>query len=197
MGGGSAMSDGEWQQREVKERRRRPACLLLVVVPAGLVLALLAWLFAGDVFGADHPFGDARACPGSDTALAPALQQEQIGLPKETTGLRYSTRMLPGSPSSAYSFEAAFHTTRQALVDYLAAQGLADPDRSPHPDEANDGSVMGEPEGEGSGCGVGTITRFFVSIPKDLDPERELTVAVELGPDSKIPATPEVIVTVT
>jgi hypothetical protein len=44
---------------------------------------------------------------------------------------------------------------------------------------------------------VGTITRFFVSIPKDLDPERELTVAVELGPDSKIPATPEVIVTVT
>lgn len=184
-------------QHEVGRRRRWPTCLVLVAVPVGLVVALLAWLFAGDVFGAGDPFGDSRACPGSDTALAPALQQEQIGLPPVTTGLRYSTHLLPGGPSAGYSFEAVFHTSRQTLVDYLAAQGLADPDRSTHPDDANDGTVMGEPVGEGAGCGAGGVTASFVSIPKDLDVDRRFTVAVELGRDLKIPAAPEVIITIT
>ena len=191
------MSDGTWQQQEVGRRRLWPLGLAFVAMVVALVLALSAWLFAGDLFGAGHPFGDARACPGSDTTLAPALQQEQIGLPLVTTGMRYSTHELPGHPSAGYSFEAAFHTTRQALVDYLAAQGLADPDRSAHPDAANDGSVMGEPTGEEAGCGVGRITASFVSIPKDLDVDRRFTVAIELGRDFKIPATPEVIITVT
>ncbi|SEG93212.1 hypothetical protein SAMN05216223_12754 [Actinacidiphila yanglinensis] len=185
-----------WQQK-AEARRQRLRRFALFAVPVGLVLAVTAWLFAGDIFGADHPFGDARACPGSDTALAPALQQEQISLPLVATGLHYTTHESAGKPAADYSFEAVFHTTRQALVDYLAGQGLADPDRSAHPDEANDGSETGEPVGEGMGCGVGRITGTFVSIPKDLDVNRRFTVAVELGRDFRIPADPEVFVTVT
>lgn len=192
------MSDGAWQQRGLGKRRRRwPLRLVLAMVPAGVVLALLAWLFADDIAGVGHPFGDARACSGSDTGLAPALRMEQIGLPRVTTDLHYWTHEVPPRSSAGYTFEAAFHTTRQALAEYLAAQGLADPDRSAHPDEANDGSIMGEPTGEGWGCGVGEITATFVSIPKDLGVDRQFTVGVELGRDFKIPAHPEVIVTVT
>lgn len=194
------MADEAGRERAAEEAgRRRPAGLVLfwvLVVPAVALLGLGAWLFADDWFVADHPFGDSRACAGSDTALLPALQGEAIGLPGETDGMRYWTHMLPGAPSRGFSFVAVFHTSRQSLKDYLATEGFADPDSAAGPDEANEGSSMGEPMGEGAGCGTSGITASFVTIPRKLDTDRQFTLAIEMGPEFKIPAKPEVIITV-
>ncbi|SCF89332.1 hypothetical protein GA0115260_1037715 [Streptomyces sp. MnatMP-M27] len=62
-------------------RSHRWAPLLLFAAPVVLVLAPAAWLFAGDVFSADHPFGDARACVGSDTPLGVAPHSSWLWSP--------------------------------------------------------------------------------------------------------------------
>jgi hypothetical protein len=168
----------------------------VLVVPALAVLGWGAWVLAGNVFEAGHPFGDSRACPGSDTDLGTAVQQEQIWLPRVTNGMRYWTHEGDRGGKHGATFVAVFHTDRQALREYLKGLGIADPDQAAGPDEANEGSVMGEPMGEGWGCGLPENAPPSVSIPKSLGTNGQLWVAIEMGPHGRIAAEPEVVVSV-
>ncbi|MET7378600.1 hypothetical protein ABZT08_07195 [Streptomyces sp. NPDC005526] len=69
--------------------RRRASCLGLVV----LVLAVLSggwvWLFRGDLF---HPFGDERACSGSEVQLPGVIRVGGAPIPAGASEVRYFTR---------------------------------------------------------------------------------------------------------
>lgn len=70
-------------------RRRRWSCLGIVV----LVLVVLAggtvWLLRDELF---HPFGDARACAGSDLKLSGVITAAGAPLPADATDVHYYTQ---------------------------------------------------------------------------------------------------------
>jgi len=162
-------------------RSYRWAPLLLFAAPVLLVLALAAWLFAGDVFGADHPFGDARACAGSDTPLVPALEGERVGLPTTADQLRYSTREQTAGGSDGVSLAVAFRSTRQAVEDFLVKQELVAADQADDPQTGLDGVPVegGDAVFAAAGCKVPAVNAPFVTITKELTGGGSLSVSVQ------------------
>lgn len=166
---------------EGEGRSHRWAPLLLFAVPVLLVLALAAWLFAGDIFGADHPFGDARACAGSDTPLAPALEAEHVDLPTPADQLHYSTGEQTAGGPDHVSLAVAFHTTRHAVEDFLVKQKLVAADQADDPQTGLDGTpvVGGDADFAATGCKVPTVPAPFTTITKKLTDGGTLSVSVQ------------------
>ncbi|WP_416958673.1 hypothetical protein [Streptomyces sp. Agncl-13] len=88
-------------------------------IGAGVVAALLAagaglWVaFAGE----GHPFGDARACEGSDVPLRVALDVVQLRLPAGATDVHYVTHS--SGPAGEVSLAVAFRVSGRTLDRYL------------------------------------------------------------------------------
>jgi hypothetical protein len=114
---GAFMSDGGG-------RRRRLSCLGIVV----LVLAVLAggigrrdrsagsvggigWLFRDELF---HPFGDARACAGSDLRLPGVITAGGATIPTDASDVHYYTH----NGSAQVTF------TSGLISDYLRRAGI-------------------------------------------------------------------------
>ena len=68
---------------------------IFIGAPVVAAIVVVAWFFGWGFFGADHPFGDERACAGSDVPLQPALEDAGIALPADATGVHYPTRSAP------------------------------------------------------------------------------------------------------
>ncbi|MFE6867245.1 hypothetical protein ACFVFS_11840 [Kitasatospora sp. NPDC057692] len=130
------------------------------------------WLSEGN----GHPFGDERACAGTDVPLERALEARGITLPPDATDVHYTARAHPadGEPRLA----VAFRSTRQAMSTHLTANGL-DAGRLTRLDEGPFavGDVFDVPPGT---CG-NTGRAPAVAIPQGPTPTgTAYTVAVEL-----------------
>ncbi|MFF2045319.1 hypothetical protein ACFVVX_33380 [Kitasatospora sp. NPDC058170] len=88
------------------------AVVLAVIVALGIA-AVLRWLLGGN----GHPFGDARACAGTELPLERALDSKGITLPPGATDVHYIARA--GAPDGQLRLAVTFRSTRQAMNDYL------------------------------------------------------------------------------
>ncbi|MGW3158628.1 hypothetical protein [Streptomyces sp. NPDC001089] len=165
-GGASDTESAGGADHEGHVRRRRPGP---AVVAVGLAfLAVVAggvfWLFHDEW---SHPFGDARACAGSDAALTGRIAPGGVPLPEDATDIHYLTRHGLA--------EVSFRSGR--VPDYLHRVGLV-PEGEPLMDEdyggaygwADDGHDMPDGlcgpalkgpvwsyRGRGGGPGVGVL----------------------------------------
>ncbi|WP_380282289.1 hypothetical protein [Kitasatospora purpeofusca] len=69
-----------------------------------------------------HPFGDERACAGTDVPLERALEARGITLPPDAADVHYTARARP--PDGEPKLIVAFRSTRQAMGTHLTANGL-------------------------------------------------------------------------
>ncbi|MEV0740333.1 hypothetical protein AB0I51_31365 [Streptomyces sp. NPDC050549] len=92
-------------------RRRVPVRLGIGVVVLAAVGGAGTWLFRDDLF---HPFGDARACAGSDLRLPHAIEAGGAPLPADASDIHYLTRN--------GSVEVTFLSHR--MSDYLHRAGV-------------------------------------------------------------------------
>jgi hypothetical protein len=91
--------------------RRRLSCLAVVVAVLALVAAGVVWLFQDELF---HPFGDVRACDGSDTMLPKVISAGGVPIPADATDIHYVTE----KGTATVSF-----LSRQ-MPDYLHRAGI-------------------------------------------------------------------------
>lgn len=164
---------------EGRSHRRAPLILFAAaIVPA---LALVAWLLAGDVFGADHPFGDARACAGSDTPLAPALERKQLGLPTTADHLHYTTHEQTAQVPDGVVLAVGFRSTRQSVEDFLVQQKLVAADQADDPQTGLDGApaVGGDVYSNAANCEIPSVPAPFVTITKELTGGGSLSVSIQ------------------
>ncbi|KOU63944.1 hypothetical protein ADK57_20440 [Streptomyces sp. MMG1533] len=97
------------------------SCLAVGVAFLALSAGGLVWLFQDELF---HPFGDARACEGSDTSLPKVISAGGTPLPADASEIHYAT--------DDGTAQVSFLTSR--LPDYLHRAGLV-PDGAPLLDE--------------------------------------------------------------
>ncbi|MGW7610413.1 hypothetical protein ACWGKW_24645 [Streptomyces sp. NPDC054766] len=102
----------------------------------GAVLALMAggfvWLFQDELF---HPFGDTRACDGSESRLPNVISAGGVPIPADASDIHYVTR----NGVAEVSFLS------DLMPDYLHRAGVV-PEGTPLPDER-----YGSPYGLGDG----------------------------------------------
>ncbi|PBC65583.1 hypothetical protein BKI49_02350 [Streptomyces sp. Tue6028] len=91
--------------------RRRLSCLGVVVAVLALVAGGLVWLFRDELF---HPFGDARACEGSDMQLPGVIRAGGAPIPTGASDIHYFTR----NGSAQVTFES------NQIPDYLHRAGI-------------------------------------------------------------------------
>lgn len=115
--------------------RRRLSCLAVVVAVLALMAGGFVWLFQDELF---HPFGDARACEGSDTVLPGMISAGGVPLPADASDIHYYTR----KGLAQISFLS------DQMPDYLHRAGLV-PEGKPPLDGENYGGAYGLREGEG------------------------------------------------
>ncbi|MCT9010705.1 MULTISPECIES: hypothetical protein [Streptomyces] len=101
--------------------RRRLSCLVVAVAILALMAGGLVWLFRDELF---HPFGDARACEGSDTQLPGLIGAGGAQIPAGASDIHYFTRN--------GSAEVTFVSNQ--IPDYLHRAGIL-PDGKPLFDE--------------------------------------------------------------
>lgn len=114
--------------------RRRLSCLAVVVAGLALVAGGFVWLFQDELF---HPFGDTRACEGSDTRLPGMISAGGVPLPADASDIHYFTR----KGLAQISFLS------DQMPDYLHRAGLV-PEGEPPLDGENHGSPYGLGEDE-------------------------------------------------
>lgn len=102
-------------------RRRRLSCLAVVVAAFVSVGGGVVWLFQDELF---HPFGDPRACDGSDTSLPNVISAGGAPLPTDASEIHYAT--------DKGTAQVSFRTSQ--LPDYLHRTGLV-PEGEPLLDE--------------------------------------------------------------
>ncbi|MEU0034871.1 hypothetical protein [Streptomyces sp. NPDC006333] len=122
--------------REGSLRRRRllsPAVVVVGLAFVAVVAGGVFWLFQDELF---HPFGDARACDGSDAALTGRIAFGGVPIPADATDVHYFTKH--------GSAEVSFLSDR--MPDYLHRAGLV-PEGDSLFDE-NDGSAYALREGD-------------------------------------------------
>ncbi|MFJ8857071.1 hypothetical protein ACIRD8_01435 [Streptomyces sp. NPDC102451] len=110
--------------------RRLTITLLVLAVPAGG----LVWLFQDELF---HPFGDTRACEGSDAPLSGLLGPGGVPLPGDASEVHYYTQ--DGRT------QVAFVSSR--IPEFLHRAGFVPDDASPF-DESYDEDHYALGEGE-------------------------------------------------
>ncbi|MEU1536105.1 hypothetical protein [Streptomyces fagopyri] len=108
--------------------RRRLSCLAVVVAVLAPVAGGLVWLFQDELF---HPFGDPRACDGSDSRLPKVISPGGVPIPADASDIHYATE----NGSARVSFLSS------DVPDYLHRVGLV-PEGEPLFDEAY-GSAYG------------------------------------------------------
>ncbi|MFG2479561.1 hypothetical protein [Streptomyces fagopyri] len=120
--GGAAVSD-EMDEARYPERasesdtgsssptKRRLSYLAVVVAVLALVAGGLVWLFQDELF---HPFGDARACEGSDSPLPKVISAGGVPIPADASDIHYATE----NGSARVSFLS------RDVADYLHRAGL-------------------------------------------------------------------------
>ncbi|MFJ8006946.1 hypothetical protein [Streptomyces fagopyri] len=91
--------------------KRRLSRLAVVVAVLGLVAAGLVWLFQDELF---HPFGDTRACDGSDSRLPKVISAGGVPIPADASDIHYVTE----NGSARVSFLSG------DVPDYLHRVGL-------------------------------------------------------------------------
>jgi len=96
---------------EVAGRRRVPVWLGIGAVVLAAVGGGGTWLFRDELF---HPFGDARACAGSDLRLPHTIDAGGATLPADATDIHYLTRN--------GSVEVTFLS--RGIPDYLHRAGI-------------------------------------------------------------------------
>ncbi|MFB6957217.1 hypothetical protein ACFCYB_09285 [Streptomyces sp. NPDC056309] len=67
---------------------RRLSCLAVVVAVFAFGAGSLVWLFQDELF---HPFGDARACEGSDARLPGVISAGGVPIPADASDIHYVT----------------------------------------------------------------------------------------------------------
>lgn len=144
-GGGSVVSDemnetsdpegmGDADRADSIGRRRLPSAAVVAVGLAflGVVAGGLFWLFQDEL---SHPFGDARACEGSDSTLTGKISLGGVPIPADATDVHYITQ-------DGFA-EVSFLSDQ--MPDYLHRAGLV-PEGEPLFDE-NYGSAYAWGEG--------------------------------------------------
>ncbi|MFE2537668.1 hypothetical protein [Streptomyces sp. NPDC059371] len=125
---------GDADREDSIGRRRLPSAAVVLVGLAflGVVAGGLLWLFQDELF---HPFGDARACEGSDSALMEKISLGGVPIPADAVDVHYITQ----DGSAEVSFLS------DQMPDYLHRAGLV-PEGEPLFDE-NYGSAYAWGEG--------------------------------------------------
>ncbi|MER5409603.1 hypothetical protein [Streptomyces sp. NPDC002769] len=111
-----------------------PAVVVVGLAFVAVVAGGVFWLFQDELF---HPFGDARACDGSDAALTGRIVLGGVPIPADATDVHYLTKQ---------GFAEVSFLSDQ-MPDYLHRAGLV-PEGDSLFDE-NDGSAYGLREGDG------------------------------------------------
>lgn len=146
-GDGSVVSDemnetsdqecmGDADREDSTGRRRLPGAAVVVAGLAflGVMAGGLFWLFHDEL---SHPFGDTRACEGSDSALTGKISPGGVPIPADATDVHYITQ-------DGFA-EVSFLSGQ--MPDYLHRAGLV-PEGEPLFDE-NYGSAYAWGEGGG------------------------------------------------
>lgn len=108
--------------------RRLLSCLGVITLVLAMLAGGIIWLFRDELF---HPFGDVRACQGSDVQLPGVIDTGSATIPADASDIHYFTR----NGSAQVSFLSG------RIPDYLHRAGLV-PDGKPLFDEAY-GSAYG------------------------------------------------------
>ncbi|MDH6228879.1 hypothetical protein M2169_005849 [Streptomyces sp. MJP52] len=94
-----------------KAPRRRRSCLFVAVFAVLVAAGGVTGLFWDDL---THPFGDPRACDGSEVALPAAIEAGGAMLPQDATDVRYYT----------HDGKAIVSFVSDQVPDYLVRAGL-------------------------------------------------------------------------
>ncbi|MFD3589575.1 hypothetical protein [Streptomyces sp. NPDC058683] len=145
--------------------RRRLGCLAAVLLALAVPAGGAVWLLRGELF---HPFGDDRACAGSDQRLPETIGVRGTPLPSDASDVRYFTR----NGSAGVSFRSG------RLSDYLHSAGIV-PEGTDLFDKSHGSvGVAGEPYRLPDGlCGPGLRTPVWYYGPVD-----GVSVTVERSP---------------
>lgn len=128
---GTVLDEERRGSRSRRGLRRLAIAVLVLSVPVGG----LVWLFQDELFS---PFGDARACEGSESALPAVIAPGGVALPDDASDVHYVTRKGRA--------EVSFLSDR--MPDYLHRAGLLQED-APLFDKKQGGHYAlgdGEPE---------------------------------------------------
>ncbi|MEU9999086.1 hypothetical protein [Streptomyces sp. NPDC050848] len=112
--------------------RRRPVRLGILALVIAVPVGGLVWLFQDELF---EPFGDVRACDGSETPLPAVIAPGGAALPDDASDVHYVTRKGRA--------QVSFLSSR--IPDYLHRAGLL----------ADDGPLVGGRNGTKYGLGDG------------------------------------------
>ncbi|MFD3942578.1 hypothetical protein [Streptomyces sp. NPDC058579] len=122
--------------------RRRPVRLAIAALVLAVPVGGLVWLFQDELFS---PFGDARACEGSEAPLPASIAPGSVALPADASEVHYVVR----------KGRAQVSFLSKGIPDYLVRAGLLTPGE-PLIDERNDTKYAlgdGEPELPQGLCG--------------------------------------------
>ncbi|MFJ8884208.1 hypothetical protein ACIRJR_12465 [Streptomyces sp. NPDC102402] len=135
--GGSGRADTQTEDAAPGSRPRPRRRLLRRLGVVALVLAVpvggLVWLFQDDLF---HPFGDARACEGSDAPLSDFPGVGNAPLPDDASDVHYFTQ--DGTA------QVSFRSSR--IPEFLHRSGLLAEGAPPF--DKQDGGAYGLGDGE-------------------------------------------------
>ncbi|MGE6738242.1 hypothetical protein, partial [Streptomyces sp. NPDC059900] len=110
---------GNGASNSERGRQRRPlSCLAAVVLALAVVAGGVVWLLRDDV---SHPFGDARACEGSEVQLPGVIVAGGAPIPEGASDVHYFT--------SGGTAEVTFASN--LIPEYLHRAGLLPEDASP------------------------------------------------------------------
>jgi hypothetical protein len=92
------------------------SCLGIVVLVLGVLAGGVVWLFQDELF---HPFGDGRACAGSDLQLPAVIRAGGASIPADASDIHYFTR----NGSAKVTFKSG------QIPDYLHRAGILPDDK--------------------------------------------------------------------
>ncbi|MGI5455907.1 hypothetical protein ACQEWB_22540 [Streptomyces sp. CA-249302] len=131
----------------------------------GVLLVGGWWIAYGDQ---GHPFGDGRACAGSDVPLQQALDGVRLGLPEGAEDVHYVTHAT--APEGDVRVAVAFRSTRRAMQTYLSENRIVTKGLDTLDDgRFENGDVGAEPKTLGMCGGVKVILGPAVGIEKKVD----------------------------
>ncbi|MEU9155954.1 hypothetical protein AB0D59_36745 [Streptomyces sp. NPDC048417] len=145
--------------------RRRPGCLAAVLLVLAVAAGGAVWMLRGELF---PPFGDDRACAGSDQRLPDPIGVRGTPLPSDASDVHYFTR----NGSAVVSFRSGL------LSDYLHSAGITPEGEDLFDKSRGSVGVADEPYRLPDGlCGSGLRTPVWYYDPVD-----GVSVTVERSP---------------
>ncbi|MEU6143007.1 hypothetical protein ABZ848_21885 [Streptomyces sp. NPDC047081] len=146
----------------------------------GVLLVGGWWIAYGDQ---GHPFGDERACAGSDVPLEQALDGVRLGLPAGAEDVHYVTHAT--APEGGVRVAVAFRSTRRAMRTYLSENRIVTKELDSLDDgRFENGDVGADPKTLGLCGGVPVILGPAAGIEKKVDlggAEQYVDIALQLS----------------